>query len=359
MRDTGVHEVWFDTNSGQLAIGDEALLSLATDASSLVVPLADLVFANKFPYKKGDFEPANPMTPDEALVAGRGIAKVLITPTERLPLSRELVGRLNILGILPSVNQIKRQFGKLSIFCEQIGAATNRTSTRFEGITSADLVELVMGLRKTTSLDSPITKKELDFYYGTGRFPGYDFIVKNVGGLANLNEHLGFPDIRKWDETDYVQFGARLLKENGLGSLTARNLNKLSARRLGPSGITVIDHFGSISTFQNLASAEYARQSTIDAARSAAVEQHFMETHYKGGAPKDPGKRILIWGRYQVARACLKTLADSELTKIAKLENGDFVDKILRVRSGLSLADLEIMAVSLQVEDYIWPPINQ
>ncbi len=354
------HEVWFDIISGQLAVGDEGLESLATDASSQVVPLADLVFAEDFPYQKGDFEHTpTQMTPDEALAIGKSIAKILITPIDRLPLSRELVERLNILGVLPSVNQIKRQFGKLSIFCEQIGAATNRTSTKFEGITPESLLELILELRGSTSFVSPITKKELNFYYGTGQFPSYDFIARKVGGLAELNEHIGFPDVRSWDETDYVQFGARVLSENGPSSLTARNLNKLSMRHLGPSGPTIIDHFGSISTFQSLAIAEYARRSVLDEARSVAVEQHFAETQYEGSVPDEPSERMRIWGRYQLARACVKNLPESELTNLSQLENGHFVKKLLTLKEWLTETDIEVMALSLQVMDYIWPPINQ
>ena len=104
---------------------------------------------------------------------------------------------------------------------------------------------------------------------------------------------------------------------------------------------------------------QYARQTVIDEARSAAIEKHFTETPYDGGAPANPDERALIWGRYQVARMCLPKVSTSKLAEISKLSNGDFVRKLLSQKSGLTVADIEVMAVSLQVEDYIWPPVNQ
>jgi hypothetical protein len=189
--------------------------------------------------------------------------------------------------------------------------------------------------------------------------PTEKFIEHTYGSLTELNEYLGFPNIRGWDETDYIQYGVRFIKENGPNSLTATNLNKLSVRHLGPTKKPIIARFGSLSAFQNLAMAEYARQAAVDEARKIAVEQHFTETDYGKELTEDPEERVLIWGRYQVARACLPRDCISELPKISKLSNGDFVRKLLSLRPELTEEDVEIMAETLQVTDCIWPPKNQ
>ena len=349
------------------------------------IPLAEFLVKDWFPFVKGDYPrpERTAWSKEQVEELGRMIVRDLAELDPPTILARPIINKLSTLGIFPSKKYFEPYMGHYNgiiDFRQQIGADelepvrhikskeertkiydkyaklgleefTNLILSRYD-----DLLELPEGRH----YDGPITTIMIEAMCRMDIAPSCAFIEDTYGGLTELNEYRGFPDIESWNETDYIQYGARVIKENGPGSLTETNINKLSVHHLGPSNSTIFNKFGSLSAFQNLAMAEYVRQSVIDEARSAAIEQHFEETPYNGGAPKDPDKRMLIWARYQVAKACLPSrVYTSKLPEISKLPNEDFVRRLLGVVQGLTEAYVEIMAEDLQVMDYIWPPADQ
>ena len=347
-------------------------------------PLAELLVAREFPYTRGDFPRPKTQPWDDSRIrqVGSLIAEDLAQLDTQTVLAESIVSRLNVLGLFPSVAYFAASAGHykgLVDFRHQIGADKINSikhikSNTERAIFNAEYAQLSIEeftdliLKKYNDLiespdgklyDGPITLAMIDAMNRMGITPAWIFIKRRYGGLAELNEYLGFPDVRNWDETDYIQYGARFIRENGPDSLTEANLAKLCARRLGPNKSTVAAHFGSLSAFQNLAMAEYARQEELREARSVAIERHFEAIEYRYGIPDDPSERAKTWGRYLLAQLCLPKATKGYLRKLSRYHNGSFVETLLERRPDFSLADIENMAVSLQVADYIWPTVNQ
>lgn len=374
--------LFFNAESGEI----REVLDGEPDLPNTTVwqPLAELLVAQEFPYKHEDFPRPKTRPWDGAQVRKLGllVAQDLAELDPASNLTEVVANRLNCLGVFPSSAYFATSTGHyrgLTDFRAQIGAdklasVQNIKSNTERAQSNSAYAEL--GLPEFTQLildrynelvelpdeqvyDGPITLAMIEAMNRMDIAPAWIFIKKKYGGLAELNEYLGFPDIRNWDVTDFIQYGARFIKENGVNLLTETNINRLSQRHLGPAKSTITERFGSISAFQDLAVAEYARQSIIDEARVSAIERHFTEITYEKDIPEDPSERAIIWGRYQIASAILPGVNTSELAEISKSPNGNFVHKLLTRKDGLTVADIEIMAVSLQVEDYIWPPVNQ
>ena len=225
-----MHEVWFNIGTGEIAVGQDAAEALIAETGDMIVPLEELVLDDNFPFQPGDYPRIKTadITQEEALIAGKSLARIFQSREKPLPMGKKHIERLNILGLLPGINYIKRNFGRLSTYVDEIGAVANRKSTRFDGLTTPEIMQLVLDVHLASSPDSPVTMKEIKSYYDADILPHYDYIIARTGNLAKINEYLGFPDIASWDQTDYILYGARVIRFNGEGGLTARNLDNLA-----------------------------------------------------------------------------------------------------------------------------------
>lgn len=351
---TNYNPVLFDTQTGAVLYPEDPFQDRATPAH--IVPLAKIVFAENFPYKNGDFDQVSTacMTPDEAVIAGQGIARIYITPFGQKPFGREDLRRLYILGILPDINYVRRHYGKLRHYCKFIGVETNRSSNHFDGLSPPELFDLVIRTHIEASPDSPITTEELELYYWAGILPAYDFIRRRTGGITELNDYIGFPDIRKWDDFDYRTYGARVLEANGAGSLTARNINRLAAKRLGPSMPPIIERYNRLSIYQKLAEEELLLRRANQKTHDDTVSTHFQKIAYAGSYGDN--ERSQIWAKYQLTQVLFPATDPHELIALSLAKDPDFMRILSGMGTKITLATIETTALSLGLDAYIWPP---
>jgi hypothetical protein len=207
--------------------------------------------------------------------------------------------------------------------------------------------------------DSPISAREVDLLFRLGKLPSREYLLRRFGGIAKLNEYLGYPDINEWDHADYVSYGAKVIELNGIGSLTARNIDTLAAHKLGPSTYPIKTRFGKLSTYQQLCLTEFRRASAIAESRMESINQHFSRFDHGDQDPAGNEERMTIWAKYHVAKDCLSSVSDRTLQELAILPSRDFVAELLAKNRRLNQADVEMVALSLDVSDYIWPPLNR
>lgn len=351
-------ELWFNTATGELVNDEDGVLEASEHHDPNLRPLPDLIFGEDFPYERGDYQrmSAKDTSIEDAIIAGRGIAKIFLTYQGLQPMHRHHVDRLNILGLLPDYNFINTRFGKLSTYCETIGVGKARDSTRFNKLSKSELIKLILQEHEKVSPDYPITKKELYFHTANGTLPDHQYITRNVSSISELNEMLGYPDTKSWEISDFIDYGVRVLKVNGSDALQYRYLQQLSQRGLGPAMTAINNRFGSLNTFVRLSLAEFEHQQKLEATRAAAIERHFNEVDYADQTPKDPSLKAHVWAKYHVAQDCLPGHDDSTLIRLALLPNGEFIKGLIAEKRGLTVADIEISALSLQVTDDIWAP---
>ena len=371
--------LYFNAESGQLreVPRDESGIPSDTDGWR---PLAELLVAQEFPYTRGDFSRPNTQRWDDAyirrlwLLVSQDLAE--LDPPKSI--NKPVIDRLNVLGVFPSLAYFgspRKHYNGITDFRKQIETEDipqtnyNQRNREYRGLSLESFTSLILsryndlldqlGQKSDKPYDGPITQALVHTMNRMNLAPSAMYILKTYGGLTQLNEYLGFPNIRNWDEIDYIEYGVRIIKENGPKALTATNINLLSTRQLGPNKNTIAKYFGNLSVFQNLAMAEYARQEELREARSVAIERHFANIEYRYAIPDDPDERAKTWGRYLLAQSCLPKATKGELRELSRFHNGNFVERLLERRPDFSLADIEVMAVSLQVADYIWPPVNQ
>src|SRR5690606_9639211 len=77
----------------------------------------------------------------------------------------------------------------------------------------------------------------------------YQVIQERYGGLAFINERLGFADYRQWENDDYVAWALRVKRANPDKKLNIPLIDGLSKRQRGPSAWKIIRTFGQWSLF--------------------------------------------------------------------------------------------------------------
>ena len=350
-------EYWFDTRDGALLVGEAAYEARQEEAGpdmADVVKLGELLLADEFPIDESYKPPGGRVWDrEEVLEIGCWVLQVLKSEvgSEDPLLTREHLYRLSKLGLGPSLAPVRRHFGTLGQFREEIGYTDkygNWSQDQFAAY--AKKVARRVGGRPTRG-DYTLAGR-------LGDGPNIDLIAQR-GGVRALNELIGYPDITSWDHDDYVLWGARVKDANNGSQLTARMLGVLSKRKRGPSPgiIASPDHFGSLAKFQAQVDEEWARQ-------QATKEMHLQEgtSFYKELVAQDaegvlrasvPSEQMAIVARYRIAKDCVPDVADAQCRAWAALNTGEFTSRLRNHR--ISKAHVEMVAVSLDLFDDLWP----
>ena len=351
-----MHEAWFDTGTGKVAIGQEAVDELIVQAGHMAVPLADLLTSNEFGFKVGDFDRIaadSGFSPEDGISVGKAVARMLMQPYETIPMTEEHIKRMNILGLFPDNNFVKRRYGSLSNFRNLVGAERPRPSSNFDDVPLTELFHSIYKEHLRANPGVPISIDELNKLHNLGRLPSYKYLYHRFGGVKKINEYLGYPNVDAWDVTDYILYGVQVLSENGEGSLSIKNVIKLAEHKFGPYPQAIKKRFGSWDVYKQLAQAEWQRQTVIEHAKQTAISNHFTEMGYSDPTIPDYEKRK-IWARYHVADDYLHATNPEILKTLSLLDTTQFIRELKTLNPNKTVADIELIALSLNVFDDLW-----
>jgi hypothetical protein len=339
-----------------------------------LLPLAQLLVAREFPFKPGDFpvRDANEWDDNEVKDMASSVAQDLAQSTYGRSLIRRDAERLRILGLFPSqTDYFRRQnkFGGWVNFKQIIGIDpnTDRNNTSrnktYDDMSLHDLSGLLLEryndlieLPDGEYYEGPLTSTMIEDMNRMDLAPVRKYLQQRFGGLRDINEHLGFPDVTKWDEHDYISYGATILRYNGPASLTKDNISLLSANKYGPSWEAFWSRFD-WKDFKALSLQELQRQFDNEEKHRQEVLEYYASVH-----PTLPqGVQVPFEEMAQHRALSLvsrRFLNGNNLPLPARLKPNTskaIIARITTEKPGITLADIETTAVALDIFDDLWP----
>lgn len=345
---------WIDTRTGDQIVGEVAYDErVGQSQPGDLVSIQDILINPDFPYNPADYKKPRKITHDrDQLIAyGTWILSHLEGTDHEGRVTREHIARLGAFAVGPGVYGVKSQFdGDLWRFQEAIGSGAKRTLETYHEWTHYRLIEFAHALskrlrRKPTEVDYERACEDLDA-------PSFYVLRQTIGGIAKINELIGYPNIQDWNEEDYVNWGVKVMQANNGARPTARIMNVLSQRKRGPSPSIVYQKF-KISYFQERVWERYGQVVEEDQVRTAERLSLYDETAVSTDISDQ--KKIAWIGKHELARALVRNKPNSYYDFLSRQPVNEFV-KLIQRDTDLSLGHIELKAVSLGVYDDIWPP---
>ena len=185
------------------------------------------MLAQEFSHQSDDFEPvdASDWTRDRYVDVGiMALRAVEEVQGVEQPVTKEMLRRLFVLGLSPGPQAFFRgkqpRFDSMREFRQEIGAGTIKGAAGhlFDDWSVGDFVSSAAQI--SAQVQRRPRHQDYAAFAGTrdpvgNFFPGEWVINSRFGGVAALNELLGYPDVRSWDIDDYIEYGVRVAEVNG------------------------------------------------------------------------------------------------------------------------------------------------
>lgn len=363
--------LYFNTGTGELKDVHE-------NDPSLVVPtqpwqlLTELLVSGTFEYKAADFRPTPLRNWDDNHVRQLGslVARDLSELENPQGLTKDIVDHLYNLGVFPNQSYFWRRNGRyegLVDFRKQIGAdelyqvAHMKRNEEYKGLGIDEFVELILmrynELRESSErkkFDGPLTTTLLESLNHMNLAPGLKYIRQHFGGIRQLNDYLGFPDIPSWDDYDYIVYGASFIRYNGEDALTVTNIDKLSSLQLGPQMTGIRERFG-WSRFKNLAYEEYRSQMLVEQSHNEAVEHYYHEN-----VSTDNEASLEEMARHRALWLLIGHYHSGSTSHIPDRPSQFVVGRVIGAiekQTNVCRAEIETTAIILNVSADLWPVI--
>lgn len=383
----------FDISSGKLLEIDADAIEDSTYIQH-IVPIGQLVTSAEFPYKPGDFSVAHvpgrsetdrdgntqavrheheQWKTEEVLHIGSLIARELAELEPPASFNINVVSRLHILGLFPHLTYLTKhpEFRGINGFRKAIGAEArftdnnSRSYDEYKGMTTSSIASLIVEryndlveFPDDQRFEGPLTTAIITEMNMMGLAPSLKHIYGELGGLGELNECLGFPDITKWTEDDYIQYGADILRHNGPKSLTRANITLLASHGFGPSKRSIEVRFF-WRTFCAQSQKRLNYQTTMEENHRKAVEDFF--THRNGHDGHNIPLTFEQKAQYRGLSLLLKHYHIDTDDVLQFSHRKDPVKyTLLKISHALlrySLGEVETTAARLGIFDDIWPPL--
>lgn len=355
-----MERVWYDQQEGRMLVGQAALdASLEQTGIGDIVPLRDLLEADDFAHTVRSFDKldTSSWTREDLIVSGRFVLKLLqqVDGTEQ-PVKQKHIDRMYVLGLGPITGALygrkNRPFTNLTDYLRAIGSTVVSAKKLYHSWTEEDFGDY--SKRLEAKLGRPPTINDYDDAARTGEGPSQFIVYQRTDGVAALNERNGHVDVRFWEETDYVQWGADVIEANPDIGLTITACTILSARRQGPSDPNVKKHFGSWKAFKARAIEEADRR----AVERAGKLKQYRDMAELGQLPKeysqyDDDQLIRAAARFVLVSTCLPGRNTDDIAELLRKHRG--LQSIQKIRPELSAGHIETTAVTLDIFDDIWP----
>jgi len=343
-------EAWFDPISRELVVISEDAVTLRHYLTDDQFKDADSTIEPEDTHQKWEVE--------AVLAMGRLVVDALRDETTTLPFTEDHLRRMQVANLLPSRKFIVNNFGSFSEFRRAIEATRPRPSSDFDTVTKPEIYNMVFETHRKYGGDQPLSIKLLTMYHNFGHIPSYKYLYNRFGGVRELNEFLGYPNVAKWDMHDFVQYGVRIIEVNGQGSLTRSNVDALAKDKHGPYSQLIYRRFGSWDTYRHFVAEEYERYNQAKRIRQRSIDKHFQEVDYITPVPDGDQERRAIWARYLVAQSYAHALSEDAIKTLALLPSHEFVQKLQALQPRVTSCDIELAAHALNVVDDIWPPVH-
>lgn len=353
---------WFDRSTGKLVVGEAAYqerLELAFPSD--MVPLADMLLHNE-PLNASEGLVAKgqrfPRLSNEDIVQyGAWLLRVMRSADPQAGLMIEHFDRGFAMGLGPSKQTILRRLGSIYALRERIDAPHFLPDGTFEQWSTDEFVQNAAQLSASLGGRKP---SEIDYreWARQGKGPGV-FLIKQTfkGGLSSLNERIGFPNVKRFEEEDFYDWGVRFMRANDGRAVGAPELDVLSAKGCAPSVATVYTHMGALSRYGNEVARRYENDQA-DREYHAEVLMKSFEQLDLSGYPEVSGwtnnEKIAYIARHELAVACLPRAEPEQLHKLASQKTNALVRSLCRADSRLTPGHIETVAVTLDVFDDIW-----
>lgn len=332
-----------------------------------MLPLVKLLLDDDFDFQKGEFPKIrlSDWSPEEGLRVGKIVAKELLEMSPPQPLTQRIITRLHVLGLFPDFNFIRKNYDSLHNFNEKVGAATSANSNaknrKYDELSRAELLAHIVNTYDEMvevpddASRKPLSAITLNIMYQHDLIPSDAYLLRRLGGVRKINEMLGFPNIKSWDNETYLQYGADILRLNGPDSLTVSNSHRLALEKFGPHPAAIKARFGSWGRFKNLAQEHLRNEESLIANHQASVEEYYRQ--------QLPDNEDVPFSEKALHRALWLLVGHyfkTQPLEIPERVNEKTVTKVVneireRSKGNSTLADIEITALMLNIFDDLWP----
>lgn len=355
-------EFAFDPLTGSMLVGQKAM-DLHLQRGGTFLPLPGLITARYFPYESQEFVHHPRRWSSEELIShGRWTLSLVQKVDASLTLRTGHLQRVAALGLGPGKATIQRGFGVFRNFQRQVGAQVRNTGGQYLKWGRNDFFAYATDLHEEVAKREGAPRKltPADIYdrYVAERGPSENDIKKRGGGISNLNDFLGYPDVRRWDRDDFIAWGARLLRANGgwINDIKFA-LNTLSPLKRGPSDAAVQRNVGRLTVFRGEAAQELARQEAARRNRLDWCQQMITKGELDETLVDQPavllreGAKLRIWQHFE-RHLSNKTRQVTLRTK----DSDSFIRSVARAGPPwLTPGRVEQAAIVLDLYDDLWP----
>lgn len=362
-------EFWYDTRVGEMLVGDAAVSErLEQSGPGDIVPLAHLVTANPLEVRiltqniKLDSPDSLIRTREDYIAYGHWILR-LLEESDTSGLKEDHLENLYFMNIGPLfIGRFRSHFQTLYNYKREIGSPIGRSRGQFSGWATAEFVAYAQQIAK--QLGRKPHESDYDQAFNSGEGPSMTMLRLHFGSKAELDEYLGYPDIRGWDEEDFIDWGVRALRANSESGLTRGVINALSRKNHGPSTSTVINRFGTLSGFQ-VKVEERLRQEDEDRQMTKLIKLERYRTMItnntlpSSAANLSDDELLRVGAQRLIIERCAPDLNDSKKQHLALGSARRLVSELSRRYVRLTAGDIENEAVVAGIFDDIWQMDNQ
>lgn len=334
-----------------------------------ITPIHSLILkSGVFPFQSGDYKPIERghWQADDWRAFGRWAIRALNVDRAfhaNPQIYKKHVDRFQMLGISPGYHNLKRHFGRLTTYRRELGLSEGRVAGQYDTWSDADFIgyayRLSQSLRRKAGHSGRPNDTDYENWAQKGKGPSPAIIITRMGitGISELNDLIGYPHIRSWEDDDYINWGVRVMQATPGITITRNVARILSRRDRGPSDRHIASRFG-MHAFQERVAAR------LEANRKAN-EEPWITLYQKltnwgkvtaSDQPLTPQQQIIIAMRHELAKQCIRDAEPKTLDTLARSKNGIISEIRSRTDKNISAAEIEMIAFSLGMFDYLWPP---
>lgn len=367
--------LYFDKKSGELVdIESNDIVNKTAQVAGELIVATDIMLDPAQEIVKGSYviPPRNSWEQQAVVDIAQKLVRDLAELDPPRVLTRDLVQKLYLTGTFPrsayflkangiyeGIDDFRKKIGANDVIYDVRGDATRNDPYR--NLTANELAALILDNydslferdKDEPPFDGPITKSVIKTLNRMSLAPAELFIIENFGGLRELNEILGFPNIHAWDTHDYIAYGAEFIRYNGWEKLTPKNMQIISKMNLGPVYITIHNRFR-WQRFKSLALEEYEKQLAVEGNHRSAVLQYWEHRNPQPTSDatfEQMARHRALWiltGHYRTNGSA--PIPEKPTKKSAKL----IIEKISKYRN-IATAKIETEADILGISHDLWP----
>jgi hypothetical protein len=347
-------EILFDLQTGQ-TLELQGPDTVTDDIPPSAVSLSGLLHARQFDVQHGVYPllEVNDWTPDRYLEFGKWVLQAIKINGEPRPLTETHLERLRLLGLSPPV----KHFGRINDYKQLIDAplAGDRTRLRakFRDTTTLELIDQAAELAKTLGRKP----KRADYIKAgqTGNVPTYREILRLVGSVNELNDLIGYPDYAKWEPEDFINFGTQFAAVNEPGFFIPLGFDLIGKKGRGPWARSTSLRFGTWLNYRQsvndrIDEERQVRDSKLDLYKTMIKDGRLPQCF--GEPDKD---LYAMAARYIVIQDCAPDMPEYLRLDTAQRGSSVLIRRLTKYNSELTPGYVEMVALSLNLFDDIWP----